>query len=129
MFKMCRGFAGCRLPFRSCRCRNNIYDCCYTRDMLNINEINYEELKTKMQEGAILIDVRTKQEFLEGHLDGAILIPYYDIYSKIQNIVPSKDQMIIVYCKNGGRSLRAYDILNQLGYNNIYDLKGGIEGV
>lgn len=121
MLRMFRRFTSCRMPYRVCRL--------YTREALDIKEITYDELITKEKEGAILIDVRTRQEFSEGHLEGAILVPYYDIYSKIKNITQDKEQAIILYCKNGGRSLRAYAILHQLGYSNIYNLKGGIEGI
>lgn len=101
----------------------------YNREVSNINEITYEELLEKVKDGAVLIDVRTKQEFLEEHLDGAILIPYYEITLKIMDAVPDKDKTIILYCKNGGRSLKAYKLLRKLEYNNIYNLKNGIEGI
>jgi len=104
-----------------CQCKS-------TREVLDINEIAYEKIPEKLKEGAILIDVRTKQEFLEGHLQGAILIPYYDIFRKVENIIPNKNQTIIVYCKNGGRSVRAWEILKSLGYKKIYNLKDGMEG-
>ena len=100
-----------------------------TREVQNINNITYEVLLKKTKEGAILIDVRTKQEFLEKHLDRAVLIPYFEIYKKIQNIVPNKEENIILYCQNGGRSLKAYEVLTKLGYKNVYNLKGGIEEI
>lgn len=94
-----------------------------------INEINYQEMLEKIKQGTKLIDVRTKQEYMEGHFDNAILIPYYEISKTIQNIIPNKEQDIIVYCQNGGRSQKAYEILKQKGYNNVYNLKDGREGV
>ena len=100
-----------------------------TREIMDINNITYEELLKKTREGAILIDVRTKQEFLEKHIDGALLIPYFEIYKKIGNMVPNKVEPIIVYCQNGGRSIKAYEVLKKLGYSNIYNLKGGIEEI
>ena len=65
---------------------------------------------------------------MEGHLNGAIVVPYYEISKRIENIIPNKEQEIIVYCKNGGRGETATEILNKLGYTNVYNLKGGIEG-
>ena len=129
---MFRRFGCCNNYSRRCGCvRQSCVNrpCRCTRDVLNINEITYEELLEKVKEGATLIDVRTRQEFLEGHLEGAILIPYYEIFRRVQNIIPSKDQTIVVYCQNGGRSKRAYEILNRLGYNNVYNLKDGKEGI
>lgn len=99
----------------------------YNRESLNINEIDYKALFQKVKDGGILIDVRTRQEFLEGHLEGAILIPYFEIRKKIPNIIPSKEQCIILYCQNGGRSAKAYELLKKIGYMDIYNLKGGLE--
>lgn len=107
---------------KCCECK---YKC--TREM--INEITYPELLNKMKDGAKLLDVRTKQEFKEWHLNNAILIPYYEISKRIENVIGDKEQTIIVYCQNGGRSLKAYDILNSLGYKNIFNLKDGINGL
>lgn len=129
MFKRC---GCCNNYFRRCRCIEQKYGnslCGYNRDIPNINEITYEELLKKVKEGATIIDVRTKQEFLEEHLERAILIPYYEIARKIGNIIPDKDRTIILYCKNGGRSIRAYEILQKLGYSNLYNLKGGLEAL
>lgn len=105
------------------------YQCRCNEQLLNIKEIMYDELLEKVKQGTILIDVRTRQEFLEGHLEGAILIPYYEISKKVADIIPNKNQAIILYCQNGGRSQKAYKTLNNMGYNNIYNLKGGIEGI
>lgn len=124
MFNIFRRFACCKKPSRTLESQK-CGRC--TREAIDINEITYEKLLEKVNEGAVLIDVRTKQEFLEGHLNGAILIPYYEIYRNIQNIIPNKEQTIIVYCQNGGRSQKAYEILNRLGYKNLFNLKNGIK--
>ena len=129
---MFRRFGCCNNYSRRCGCvRQSCVNrpCRSTRDVLNINEITYDELLEKVKEGATLIDVRTRQEFLEEHLERAILIPYYEISRRIGNIVPDKDRTIILYCKNGGRSIRAYGILNRLGYSNLYNLKDGLESI
>ena len=130
--EMFRRFGCCNNYSRRCGCvRQSCINmpCRCTREVLNINEITYDELLQKVKEGATLIDVRTRQEFLEEHLERAILIPYYEIARRIGNIVPDKDRTIILYCKNGGRSIRAYTILSKLGYSNLYNLKDGLEGI
>ena len=128
MFRFFKKFVNVPSKILSCgRCGN--VSCNSNRGVPTANNISYEELLKKTKEGATLIDVRTKQEFLEKHLDGAILIPYFDINKKVENIVPNKEKEIIVYCQNGGRSLKAYGALKKLGYNNIYNLKGGIEEI
>ena len=128
MFNMFKRFSSCRKAPRLCICPMLKCGKC-TREAIDINEITYDKLLEKVKEGAILIDVRTKQEFLEGHLEGAILIPYYEIKSKINVIVYDKNKTIILYCKNGGRSENAYKVLKKLGFKDIYNLKDGIEGI
>lgn len=103
--------------------------CSSNREIANVKQITYEELLERVRLGTILLDVRTKQEFNEGHLNGAIAIPYYDISKSIKSLVPNKEQEIIVYCKSGGRGIRAVQILNELGYINVLNLKGGMEGI
>ena len=102
---------------------------CRRRGCRNLRngDITIEELKHKVLQGAILIDVRSNQEYREGHLQGAINIPDFEITSKIQREIPKKNQLIIVYCQYGGRSRNAMTIMNKLGYNNVYNLYGGLE--
>ena len=70
-----------------------------------------------------LIDVRTKKEYDEYHLDNAINILYDSIKEEIKNIENiTLDTPIIVYCKSGARSEKAYSLLKGLGYKNVYDL-------
>ncbi len=71
----------------------------------------------------ILIDVRTAEEFKEGHLGKAINIPYetvVDELSKKENV--NFETPIIVYCKSGNRSGQAYNSLKVAGYKNVFDL-------
>ena len=72
------------------------------------------------EKGAILIDVRTKEEYDEGHLDKAINISYDEVVSKLKDY--DKDTPIIVYCRSGNRSAKAYQSLQDAGYTNLYDL-------
>ena len=94
---------------------------------LQKDDITIEELKTKISQGAVLLDVRSNQEYREGHLQGAINIPDFEIINRIQREIPKKNQLIIVYCQYGGRSRNAMKIINKLGYNNVYNLYGGLE--
>lgn len=90
-------------------------------------EINQQQLKKMVEKGAILLDVRSPQEFEEGHLEKAILLPEYEIKKEIKNILPDKSQMIIVYCTTGHRSQKAQEILQRLGYQQVYNLYNGLE--
>lgn len=98
--------------------------CC--RNLQN-GDITIDELKTKLSQGAILIDVRSHQEYREGHLQGAINIPDFEIANRIQREIPKKNQLIILYCQYGGRSKTASLIIRKLGYTNIYNLYGGLD--
>ena len=91
-----------------------------------INEINFTKLKDMAAKGAVLIDVRSPQEYNEGHLPGAINIPEYEI-RRVKNEMPKLNQQIVVYCQYGGRSRDAYNMLKKMGYTNVYSLKGGLE--
>lgn len=93
-------------------------------------EISYKNLKELMKNKTVyLIDVRSNQEYEEGHLDGAINISLYNIEKQIGNYVKNKRDIIILYCSSGGRSREAKRILENLGYEEVYNLKGGIDMV
>lgn len=90
-------------------------------------DITLEDLKTKQLEGAEIVDVRSIREHKENPIKGSINIPEYEINESFTNIVPNKEQVIVVYCSSGFRSTKAYKKLKQLGYSNVYNLYGGLE--
>ena len=73
---------------------------------------------------AILIDVRTSEEYAAGHAAQAILAPYDAIEQKIASIAPDKNQKIYMYCRSGRRSGIASATLKRMGYTNLVDLGG-----
>ena len=75
-----------------------------------------------MENGAVLIDVRTAQEYAEGHLDNSINLTVDTIGINIESLVKDKNTKIIVYCRSGNRSATAANTLINLGYKNVYDL-------
>ncbi|MGL4484503.1 MAG: rhodanese-like domain-containing protein [Anaerovoracaceae bacterium] len=93
-----------------------------------ISQIITQEDAEKMlkEEGTVLLDVRTEEEYNEGHIPNAILLPDYDIQKEAGNILPDKEAKIIVYCRSGKRSASAAAELAAMGYKNVYDL-GGIQ--
>lgn len=96
----------------------------------NTNEnLSYENALTILKNdiNAILIDVRSPQEYAEGHLDNAINIPLYDLETKYEQI--NKDATIILYCQSGNRSRRALKILKDKGYDNVYQINGGLDNI
>lgn len=70
----------------------------------------------------ILIDVRELDEYNDGHLPNAILIPYHLIEYRIDELNQYKNKNIVLYCQSGRRSSIALSILNKYGFNNVYDL-------
>lgn len=90
-------------------------------------DINCEKLDKMIQQDAILLDVRSPQEYSEGHIAGAVLIPEYEIRAKAKQVLVNLDQSIIVYCSSGRRSKKAQKTLRALGYKNVYNLYNGFQ--
>jgi len=86
--------------------------------------ISYMEAKEMIiNENAVLVDVRTEEEYNEHHIDGALLLTLDTIdETTATNIVNDKEREIIVYCRSGKRSALAKDKLESLGYTNVFDL-------
>lgn len=80
-----------------------------------------------MEEGYIILDVRTQEEYDEGHIPGAILIPNTEIEDRAEDEMTDKNQLILVYCRSGRRSKLAAEILVELGYTNIREFGGIID--
>ena len=74
-----------------------------------------------------IIDVRTKEEFDAGHIKGALNFDYYsdDFEEQVEEQLKDKNKPYIVYCRSGMRSLYSADILKDLGYTDITNMKGG----
>ena len=89
-------------------------------------DIEKEELESYIKQGATIIDVRSPQEYKEGHINGAISIPDYHIKKEIEKQIPNKEELIVLYCTTGHRSQRAQQILEDLGYVNVYNVYEGI---
>lgn len=81
-----------------------------------VNANDYEKIFSKKN---VLIDVRTPSEYLYGHLDKAINIPFNKIESEIKYYAPDKEQTVVVYCKSGSRARIAEKKLKEMGYTNV----------
>ena len=91
--------------------------------------ITAEEAKQIMdsEEGYIVLDVRTQEEYDEGHIPGAIVISHEEIAEKAEEVLTDKEQLILVYCRSGRRSKIAAEALVELGYTNIKEFGGIID--
>jgi len=79
------------------------------------------------EEEYIILDVREQDEYDSGHIPGAILIPYTEIENKAEEMIPDKDELILVYCRSGRRSKIAAESLIKLGYTNVKEFGGIID--
>ena len=91
--------------------------------------ITAQEAKAVMdsREDYVILDVREQEEYDEGHIPGAILIPYGQIPEKAEQLLQDKDQLLLVYCRSGRRSKIAAEALVALGYTNVKEFGGIID--
>ena len=92
-------------------------------------QISGTEAKALMdsESGYVIIDARTQEEYDQGHIPGAILIPEYEIADRAEKELPDKDKLILVYCRSGRRSKIAAEELVKLGYTNVKEFGGIID--
>lgn len=93
---------------------------------MNYININNEQLKELVKEKALLIDVRSKDEYEEKNIQNSINIQLNDLLYNIDEIEEYRDKKIIVYCRSGHRSITACNLLNMEGFKNLYNLEKGI---
>ncbi len=92
-------------------------------------QIPQDEAKKIMDEESdyIIVDAREQSEYDEGHIKGAIVIPYTEIEQKAEEMLPDKEQLILVYCRSGRRSKIAAQSLANMGYTNVKEFGGIID--
>jgi molybdopterin/thiamine biosynthesis adenylyltransferase/rhodanese-related sulfurtransferase len=92
-----------------------------------VEEVTPDQANRELAVGDVaLIDVRERHEWDESHLEGATLIPQLTVADRIGETVPDRSQRTLVYCATGNRSARAAAILEDLGYENVASVEGGI---
>lgn len=96
---------------------------------VSYEQINAEQARFLMntEKDYVIIDSRTQEEFDAGHIEGAIMIPEYEIADRAPEILKKKDQLILVYCRSGRRSKIASQVLVELGYTNVKEFGGIID--
>ena len=89
-------------------------------------QITQEKAKEMMakDDGHIIVDVRRQDEYDEGHIPGALLIPNESITDKQPDELPDLNQIVLVYCRSGRRSKEASQKLADIGYTNVYEFGG-----
>lgn len=94
--------------------------------MEELRAIRVEQVKADLDEGKdfVLLDVRTPEEYEEGHIEGALNIPLKELAYEVENEIPDVETTIYLYCRSGVRVITAGHILYDLGYENVYNMGG-----
>jgi rhodanese-related sulfurtransferase len=91
--------------------------------------ITAQQLSEKVESGKapLIIDVRTEEEYLAGHVPGARLIPHDQIGDYLDTLSTHKDERIVVYCRSGNRAKQAIEKLEEAGFEHIIELEGSFQ--
>ncbi len=92
-----------------------------------VPQVEANEIKRviDVQEDFLLIDVRTHEEYAEGHIQGSRLMPLKNLNKYVISLT-DKSKKLYVYCRSGSRSTQAVMLLQQLGFTNVYNMSGGL---
>ena len=92
-------------------------------DFFKQPDINQGVQEYKNAAGAVLLDVRTPQEYREGHIPGSQNVPLQQL-DKVEEVTENKDTVLYVYCHSGARSRQAVSLLQAMGYTNVHNIGG-----
>ena len=92
-------------------------------DFFKHPDINQGVQEYKNAAGAVLLDVRTPQEYQEGHIPGSQNVPLQQL-DKVEEVTENKDTVLYVYCRSGARSRQAVSLLQAMGYTNVRNIGG-----
>ena len=117
------------IPFIVLLCLLPGISCSASQKATSFTRISMEEAKKMMEldDGHVIVDVRTEEEYSSGHIPGAICIPNETIYKDRPSALPDLDQVILIYCRSGNRSKRSARMLYEMGYTNVYEFGGIID--
>ncbi len=93
---------------------------------ISFGDVTVEEAKSLVESNVslIIVDVRTREEYESGHIEGAILIPVSELEGRIIEL--SKEEELLIYCRTGNRSSNSVNILKANGYTKIFHMNDGI---
>lgn len=87
-----------------------------------MNDLNAEKAGRLIKEGAVLVDVRTEEEYQAAHLQKAVNIPLSEISTGIGRLAPDRNRVILLHCRSGSRSFMGKRLLKRMEYHNVYNL-------
>lgn len=116
------------ITFSSCNSNGNKKENSIEAPKSGYSNIEPAEAKIRLESetNIVLLDVRTQEEYAEGHIENSLLIPVDVLEEEAEVKLSDKEAPIFVYCRSGNRSVTASKILIDLGYKNVYNL-GGIK--
>ena len=92
-------------------------------DFFKQPDINQGVQEFKNAADAVLLDVRSPQEYREGHIPGSQNVPLQQL-DKVEEVTENKDTVLYVYCRSGARSRQAVSLLKHMGYTNVHNIGG-----
>ena len=92
-------------------------------DFFKQPDINQGVQEYKNAAGAVLLDVRSPQEYREGHIPGSQNVPLQQL-DKVEEVTENKNTVLYVYCHSGARSRQAVSLLQAMGYINVHNIGG-----
>lgn len=93
-----------------------------------IREVAPDEVAALIEAGAVVLDVREKDEFAGQHIEGAVNISRGVLEMRVTEVVPDKGAPVVCYCGGGNRGALAADTLRKMGYENVASIAGGLTG-
>lgn len=102
---------------------------CNNKSGIDYKQITPKQAKEIMdsENDYIIIDARTEEEFADGHIKNAVLMPEYEVAERAEKELLDKNALILVYCRSGRRSKIASEELVKLGYTNVHEFGGIID--
>jgi rhodanese-related sulfurtransferase len=98
----------------------------FAADVTPINAEALLERSAKKDASMVILDVRTPEEFAQGHVPGAINIPHDKLVDRLQELTSAKDKDVVLYCRSGKRAGMAADTLQANGFTKLLHLEGDI---
>ena len=98
------------------------------QEQVGVQDISRDDFVLNPPRDAIILDVRTQNEFDAGHVPQAILIPYDELASRVSELGSETDRPIVVYCKSGRRAGIASTTLTEAGFTRVLHLEGDMNG-
>lgn len=103
-------------------------DATSTKPRLELTSVSdVADIVASPPEGLVILDIRTAEEFVTGHIAGAVNIDYYgsDFEAKLRALNP--ELPYVMYCNSGNRSANALALMDSIGFQEVYELEGGIQ--